>query len=111
MSDIMGLPKTAIPLPMDELIAFCERWQIIRLEVFGSILRDDFDPERSDVDFMVTFAPEQRWSLFDLMDLNDDLEVIMKRKVDVVEREMMEKSKNIYRRDPILNSARDIYVR
>lgn len=38
----------------DALAAFCERWRIAKLTLFGSILRDDFSP-KSDVDILVSF--------------------------------------------------------
>ena len=42
---------------LDDIAAFCQRWQIVELALFGSVLRDDFGPE-SDVDVLVRFAPE-----------------------------------------------------
>ena len=38
-----------------EIEALCRRYRVRRLDVFGSAIRDDFDPERSDVDFLVEF--------------------------------------------------------
>ena len=46
-----------IPIPMDEIQAFCRRHHIRRLALFGSVLRDDFGPD-SDVDVLVEFEPE-----------------------------------------------------
>lgn len=45
---------TRLPLPMDSIAEICRRFGVERLEVFGSVLRDDFRPD-SDVDFLVTF--------------------------------------------------------
>ena len=45
--------ELAIPIPHEEIAAFCRKWGIKRLSFFGSIVRDDFDPERSDVDVLV----------------------------------------------------------
>ncbi len=42
---------------MHELEALCERHQVERLALFGSALREDFDPESSDLDFSVEFSP------------------------------------------------------
>jgi uncharacterized protein len=39
-----------------ELKALCERRRVERLALFGSALRDDFDPDKSDLDFSVTFS-------------------------------------------------------
>lgn len=96
-------------VPQTDLAAFCGRWKVLRLEVFGSVLRADFGPE-SDIDFLVTFSPNADWSLFDLVDAEDELSRIFRRKVDLVEREPIEKSRNWIRRKAILESARTIYV-
>jgi predicted nucleotidyltransferase len=101
--------KTAIPLPMDKLEAFCQKWQIIELALFGSILREDFRPD-SDVDFLVTFAQEAKRSLFDIVDMKDELEAMLGRVVDVVNRAGIERSKNYIRRKAIFESAEVIYV-
>jgi len=106
MMDRLPLP---IDLPYDDLGAFCRRWKITKLEVFGSVLRDDFGPE-SDVDFLVTFDPTARLSLFDLVDAEDELAAVVGRPVDLVEREPIEQSKNWMRRKMILGSAQTIYV-
>lgn len=99
-----------IELPYDALEDYCRRWKINKLEVFGSILRDDFGPD-SDVDFLVTFDPNLRLSLFDLVDAEDELATIVGRPVDLVEREPIEQSRNWMRRKMILGSAQTIYVR
>ena len=44
-----------IALRRDELRAVCRRFHVRRLDLFGSAARGDFDPERSDVDFLVEF--------------------------------------------------------
>ncbi|MCH8854287.1 MAG: nucleotidyltransferase domain-containing protein [Planctomycetes bacterium] len=102
-------PALMLPLPMAEIAGFCRRWKITTLEVFGSILRDDFGSE-SDVDFLVTFDPDAQLSLFDLFDAEEELARIVGRSVDLVERGPIEKSKNWMRRRMILGSAQTIYV-
>lgn len=52
-------------IPDDALAAFCARWKVTELALFGSALRGDFGPG-SDVDLLVTFAPDAHWSLLDL---------------------------------------------
>lgn len=42
---------------LDTIHALCREYQVVRLELFGSAARADFDPQRSDVDLLVTFAP------------------------------------------------------
>jgi uncharacterized protein len=99
--------KINIPLPQIE--DFCRRWKIKELALFGSVLRDDFRPD-SDVDFLVTFEGEARWSLFDLIDMQDELRGILGREVDLVERRAVERSENYIRRRHILQSLESVYV-
>lgn len=46
--------ELAIPIPHEEIAAFCRKWGIRKLAFFGSVVRDDFGPE-SDVDVVVEF--------------------------------------------------------
>jgi predicted nucleotidyltransferase len=62
--------------------AFCQKWHVTELGLFGSVLRDDFGPD-SDVDVFVTFAPEARPSLFDLAAMQDELSALFGRAVDL----------------------------
>ncbi len=97
-----------IPLPRDKVEAFCRKHRILRLSLFGSVLRQDFRPD-SDVDFLVEFEPKQRHSLFDLVDMQDELEQIIGRRVDLVERSAVEQSPNYIRRKNILSAAEPLY--
>ena len=99
----------AIPIPYEEIAAFCQRWGVVKLELFGSVLRDDFDPARSDVDVMVTFAPGRLpgWEFFS--ELPDELSAIFKRKVDVQTRRSVEQSYNYLRREHILENSAVVY--
>jgi predicted nucleotidyltransferase len=69
-----------------ELGPVCERRRVRRLALFGSALRDDFDPGASDLDFAVEFAPmspeEHADAYFGLL---EDLEDLFARRVDLVE--------------------------
>lgn len=96
-------------IPREAIAAFCRKWMVVRLEVFGSILREDFSPD-SDIDFLVTFAPESHWSLFDLVTMETELSSIVGRKVDLISRRGFEHSQNQNRRDHILKSAETIYA-
>ncbi|MBI1373953.1 MAG: nucleotidyltransferase [Phycisphaera sp.] len=96
-------------LPMDEIVAFCQRWKITELSLFGSILREDFGPD-SDVDVLVTFANDADWSLWDLVPMQDELSRIMGRSVDLVERRAVEQSRNYVRRHHILSRTEPIYA-
>ena len=97
-----------IPVPKDQLAAFCEKWQVDKLALFGSVLRDDFRPN-SDVDVLVDFAPASEHSLRDLTAMTRELEAIFGRSVDLVERRAVEHSDNYIRRRHILESAEVIY--
>lgn len=88
---------------------FCRRWKITELALFGSVLRDDFRPD-SDVDVLVTFAPDAQWSLFDHVDMEDELRQILGRSVDLVNRRGIERSRNQHRRRAILESAQVVHV-
>ena len=103
----MGAPR--IPIDREKIADFCRRWKITEFALFGSVLRDDFRPE-SDIDVLVSFAPEVRHSLFDLVHMQDELELIFGRKVDLVERRAVEYSENYIRRKHILSSVEPVYV-
>lgn len=98
-----------IPLPDFDIEDFCRRWQVSELGLFGSVLRDDFRPD-SDVDVLVTFAPGAHWSLFDMVHMQKELELILGREVDLVERRAVEQSENYIRRKRILGSLVPVYV-
>ncbi len=64
----------------------CHRYHIQRLEVFGSAARgDDFDPARSDADFLVEFSPEVQAGLTEFFGAKAELEALLGRGVDLVE--------------------------
>jgi predicted nucleotidyltransferase len=93
-----------------DLIALCRRFGVVRLEVFGSAARGaDFEPSRSDADFLVTFSPEARNDLSAFADFKDALEALLGRSVDLVEREAVEASRNYIRRRRILAEAESVY--
>lgn len=100
--------RLPIALPMDEIVAFCQRWQISEFSLFGSVLRDDFGPE-SDIDVLVTFAPGSARTLAAIIQMQDEIEALFKRPVDLVDRQSIERSPNYLRRKAILKSARMVY--
>jgi len=97
-----------IDIPTSEVGAFCRRWHIAELALFGSVLRDDFRSD-SDVDVLVRFDPEARPTLFDLVRMQDELQQVLGRQVDLVTRRASESSRNYLRRNAILSSAEVIY--
>jgi uncharacterized protein len=88
---------------------FCRRWKVIELAFFGSVLRETFRPD-SDVDILVSFAPDSHTSLFDLVDMEEELTDIIGRKVDLVCRAGIERSHNHIRRQAILSTAEVVYA-
>lgn len=98
-----------IEIDRDRIAVFCERYAISRLAFFGSVLTNDFHPH-SDVDVLVSFADNTHWSLFDLVTMQEELEDILGRKVDLVERRVIENSDNYIRRRHILQSEEIVYV-
>ena len=69
-----------------EIAALCRRFRVQRLEGFGSAARgDDFDPGRSDVDFLVDFEPDAEARAFaNYFDFKEALEALLERPVDLV---------------------------
>ncbi|WP_026102327.1 nucleotidyltransferase family protein [Pleurocapsa sp. PCC 7319] len=97
-----------LKLPMEQIKSFCDRWQVSEFALFGSVLRDDFHSD-SDVDILVQFHPDSHPTLFDLVQMEDELKDIFNRDIDLITRKGIAASKNYLRRDAILNSAQIIY--
>lgn len=93
-----------IAIDREAIDAFCRRWRTTEFALFGSVLRDDFGPD-SDIDVLVTFAPDATWSLFDYVAMEEELGRILGRKVDLVNRRAIEQSSNWLRRREILETA------
>lgn len=109
--ETVGVPEAEIPKlawPTERMRDFCLRWQITKLELFGSALRADFGPE-SDIDLLATFASDSQWTLFDHVEMEEELERIFERHVDLVCRSAVEESRNWIRRQHILDTARTVY--
>ena len=98
-----------LTLNRDLVADYCRRWKIVEFSLFGSVLRDNFSNE-SDVDVLVTFSPEAEWSLFDHIDMQDDLSALLGRKADLITRRAVERSKNWILQKAILDSAEPFYV-
>ena len=73
--------KSAIPMPVEPIVAFCKKHNIRRLGLFGSILRSDFGPD-SDVDVLVEFMPEHTPGLA-FFAMQQELSSIIGRKADL----------------------------
>ena len=88
------------------LAVLAKEWRISRLSAFGSVVRDDFRKD-SDVDLLVEFEPDARYSLMDLANLKAQLELVFQRDVDIVEPAALT---NPYRRKHILKTAQTVYA-
>ena len=95
-----------LDMDLDDLAAFCQRYQIAKLSLFGSVLRDDFDPSRSDVDVLIEFGPGANKSLFAIVRMQDELADIFKRRVHVCTAGSLSK----YFRDEVVAEAEEQYV-
>jgi len=95
-----------IPIDQETIAEFCRKWRITEFALFGSVLRDDFRPD-SDVDVLVRLQPDHGLSLFDWVDMIEELKQMFGRNVDLVEREGL---RNPFRRHSILTSKQVIYA-
>jgi len=95
-----------VAIPQQEIVAFCKRWQVVEFALFGSVLRDDFSIQ-SDVDVLVTFTPDAEISLFDMAQMQIELQGIFSRPVDILEKDAL---RNPYRKREILNTAQVVYA-
>ena len=95
----------------NEIAALCRMYRVSRLELFGSAARAlDFNPERSDIDFLVTFSPDAPPpALAQVHEFALALERVLGRPVDLVERAAVEASRNHIRRRRILAEAEPFY--
>ena len=77
-------------LDHDAIAAVCRRYGVRRLVVFGSAVTDRFDEATSDVDFLVEFDDSIKDRFDAFFGLQDDLEALMGRRVDLVARTALE---------------------
>ena len=91
-----------------ELIDLCDRYGVRRLALFGSALRDDFDPGRSDLDLLVEFSPtspqEHAEVYFGLL---ENLESLFGRRVDLLK---LGAIRNPYLRQEIEEQQETLYA-
>lgn len=97
--------KARINIPYDELAAFCRQNHIMKLSLFGSVLRNDFGPE-SDIDVLIEFEKGRVPGLIALSGLELELGRIFGRKVDLRTPEDLSK----YFRDEVVKSAEGLYA-
>jgi predicted nucleotidyltransferase len=90
------------------LAAACRRCRVRRLDLFGSAVRDDFDSEHSDLDFLVDFEPLKPADYADAyFDLRTALSELFGRPVDLLTEASLE---NPYLRARILSERRTVFA-
>jgi len=99
-------PKNDLEYEPARVNEFCRQWRVSELAFFGSVLREDFRDD-SDIDILITFDPDASWSLFDMVTMQDQLEDIFGREVDLVEKDGLI---NPFRRRSILEEMEIIYA-
>ncbi|RPH96237.1 nucleotidyltransferase [candidate division KSB1 bacterium] len=98
-----------IPIDRDKIAAFCKKWSIVEFSFFGSVLTDEFRPD-SDVDVLVEFADDAPWTLLDMVDMENELQAIFERDVDLLTRSSVSQSENYLMRRSILAGTRSFYA-
>jgi hypothetical protein len=94
----------AIDVPAQSIREFCEKNRILKLSLFGSVLRGDFARE-SDVDVLVEFAPDARVGLIRFAGIENALTDLLGRRVDLNTVESLSR----YFHDEVLAEAETIY--
>ncbi len=95
-----------INIPIAEIRAFCERYPIRKLSLFGSVLRDDFTLE-SDVDVLVEFEPNSGVTYLDMARMELELGAILGQQIDLREPEELSR----FSRERVLGMAMPVYER
>ena len=103
-NDRMGTP---LVLDLEAIRRACKKHRVTRLRIFGSAITDRFDPQTSDVDFLVDFAPDNPNLFHDYFDLKAELEEILGRPVDLVDAGAV---RNPYFKAAAFSSAQDLYA-
>ena len=98
-----------ITIQEEKLKEICSNYSIKELSLFGSALRNDFSNE-SDIDLLVEFKPDSGISLFDIVDLKKEFEMIFNREVDIVSKNAIKRSRNPLRKKGILENYKVIYA-
>jgi predicted nucleotidyltransferase len=92
---------------MDAIRQACKHFNVVRLDIFGSALREDFEPDRSDIDFLVDFGPMPPFDKPDAyFGLLNELRTILGTEVDLV---MVGALKNRYILDDVNRSKQQLY--
>ncbi len=105
--DLQKIICDRLHVSLSDIEAYCQRWHITEFALFGSVLRDDSRPDSSDVDVLITFAPAYCLTLSSWLDMQEEIENLFGRKVDLTQKQLL---KNPYSRAEILKTNRVIYA-
>jgi uncharacterized protein len=97
--------SSKIKIPEKKIKDFCQHYQVKRMALFGSVLRDDFRPD-SDVDVLVVFDPSARITFLTLGRMTRELTTLFNRQVDLVPQEGLKPAI----REAVLASAQELYA-
>lgn len=100
------MPQPQIHIPLKQIEDFCRRWEIAAFSLFGSILRDDFIPDRN-LDMLVNFEPDGGITFDNRVEMLDELAAIFGREVDLVEKGNI---RNPFCRHEILTTREIVYA-
>lgn len=98
------MKKKSLLINKKRIVAFCQKHHIASLALFGSILTPHFSP-KSDVDILVKFERKHIPSLFDMVDMEEELSAIVGRRVDLKTAEDLSR----YFRDEVVAQAKILY--
>jgi predicted nucleotidyltransferase len=99
------MPARNLVIPLEPIQAFCLRWRVVELSLFGSAVRGDFRAD-SDVDLLVTLADDAALDLGDWATMIEELRGIFGRDVDLVSRRAL---RNPFLRHEILSTHEVIF--
>jgi len=106
MDAIKKLNRNGLYFKYDDIRLLCKRYQISKLWVFGSSIRDDFK-DKSDIDILVSYNPKNTVTLIDELYIQDELSKLFNRNIDLVE---IETVKNPIRYKNIIATREIIYA-
>ena len=95
--------------PIDQIEAFCRKYGVEEFSLFGSVLREDFRPD-SDLDFVASYVPDAHWSLLDRVHMKHELEDMLGRDVDLLNRRALEHGRQNGRAAAILAQTQLLYA-
>ncbi|MBV9774711.1 MAG: nucleotidyltransferase family protein [Gemmatimonadetes bacterium] len=98
--------RSNVEIPQERIAEFCRRWHVTEFSLFGSVLREDFRAD-SDVDVLVVFEPGTELGWEDWERMQQELEAVFGRPVDLVEKSAVT---NPFRRSHILRTHRVVYA-